>query len=88
MLKKFILEDFDGNKIVFDSEEMALEKALEWLDDTYNREEKTIDSLERKMTDMTELIESYTDSRYVGFSIEDYCWCYEADYFPNKKEGK
>ena len=88
MLKKFILENYDGNKIVFDSQEMALEKALEWLDDTYDREEKTIDSLERKMTDMTELIESYTNSRYVGFCIEDYCWCYEADYFPNKKEGK
>lgn len=87
MPKKFILEDFDANKIVFDSQEMALEKALDWLDDTYNREEKTIDSLERKVADMTELIESFADSRYVGFSIDDYCWCYEADYFPDEKGG-
>lgn len=87
MPKKFILEDFDANKIVFDSQEMALKKALDWLNDTYNREEKTIDSLERKVADMTELIESFADSRYEGFSIDDYCWCYEADYFPDEREG-
>ena len=87
MPKKFILEDFDANKIVFDSQEMALKKALDWLNDTYNREEKTIDSLECKVADMTELIESFADSRYEGFSIDDYCWCYEADYFPDEREG-
>lgn len=88
MAKKFILEDFDCNKIVFDSKERALKKALEWLEDTYNKEEKTPDALERKIADMTELIESYANSRYEGFSIDDYCWCYEADYIPDEKEDE
>lgn len=87
MPKKFILEDFDCNKMVFDSKKKALEKALEWLDDTYSREEKTIDALKRKVADMTELIESYADSQYEGFSIDDYCWCYEVDYFPDEEGG-
>jgi hypothetical protein len=88
MAKKFILEDFDCNKIVFDSKERALKKALEWLEDTYNKEEKTPDALERKIADMTELIESYANPHYEGFSIDDYCWCYEADYIPDEKEDE
>lgn len=86
MAKKFILEDFDYNRIVFDSKEKALKKALGWLEDTYNKEEKTPDNLERKIADLTELIESYADTRSEGFSIEDYCWCYEVDYVPDEKE--
>lgn len=35
---------------------------------------------EHAQSDMAELIETFLNPDYEGFSIEDFCWCYSAAY--------
>lgn len=87
MVTKFILEDYDCTKIIFDTKEQALVKAVEWLNEDYEKGRASGEdyaTFERQVKDMQELIESYLDPKSDGFSIDDFCWCYEAEYI---KEG-
>ena len=78
METKFILEDYDGNHYVFDSVKSAMRKAWELLNETYDKYGQY--KAERAQSDMTELIETFLNPDYEGFSIEDFCWCYSAVY--------
>lgn len=83
MATKFILEDYDCTRIIFDTKERALIKALEWLNEVYEKGRangENFATFERQVEDMQELIESYADPKTDGFSIDDFCWCYEAEY--------
>jgi hypothetical protein len=78
METKFILEDYDGNRYVFDSVKSAMRKAWEWLNETYDKYGQY--KVEHAQSDMAELIETFLNPDYEGFSIEDFCWCYSAVY--------
>ena len=78
METKFILEDYDGNHYVFDSVKSAMRKAWELLNETYDKYGQY--KAERAQSDMAELIETFLNPDYEGFSIEDFCWCYSAVY--------
>lgn len=80
----FILEDFDCKKIVTDDEKTALRIAIEWLNDLYNKSDEQYATFERKYADYQELIETYLNKDYRGFSIEDFCYCYPVDYVSDK----
>lgn len=87
MAIKYILEDYDCAKIIFDTKEQALAKAVEWLNEVYEKDRANgaeYATFKRQVEDMQELIESYLDPKSDGFSIDDFCWCYEAEYI---KEG-
>lgn len=80
----FILEDFDCKKIVTDDEKTALRIAIEWLNDLYDKEGEQYATFERKYADYQELMETYLNKDYRGFSIEDFCYCYPIEYVSDK----
>lgn len=80
----FILEDFDCRKIVTDDEKTALRIAVEWLNDSYDKEGEQYATFERKCADYQELMETYLNKDYRGFSIEEFCYCYPIEYVSDK----
>ena len=79
METKFILEDYDGDRYVFDSAKSAMRKAWEWLNEAYDKYGPEYKA-EHAQSDMAELIETFLNPDYEGFSIEDFCYCYSATY--------
>ena len=79
MAVKFILADCDGDRYVFDSVKSAMRKAWDWLNEVYDKYGPEYKA-KHAQSDMAEMIETFLNPDYEGFSIEDFCWCYSAVY--------